>query len=361
MIDYDSYVYVLLSVAAGLLTLLGSVGIFVSLIIQRRVERLQDILEEFMDLSYNEDINLTGKMFKLIEKYQMHYLAPGKPSNIILSYINGTIFVVILVWSSALFVDFKAATKALTFIYALPLMSGLALLIFYRYLIRNALNPVKNSFLSPIIPPPTKLRSISYLSKYINISVKSILKQARLRLLIKKAPNNSGLILLKEELSFDDFFYYLVLSSEEKTYFVGYGELKMVFSHEPITNKPIPAARNINIPLGELIWAELPQEPLNGNLLIFPRGEKHPISYIFNLNNQTDFFMVTGDPEVSINYLVTYRIKKDLLEILNLQVPLPYFEELAPHFTLNQKRWACPIGQGQLLKAMLIEQDIYID
>ena len=69
MFELQSYLRVILSICGGLLTLLGSVGIFVSLTVQRRVERLQDILEEFMDLSYQSEINLTGKMFKLIEKY----------------------------------------------------------------------------------------------------------------------------------------------------------------------------------------------------------------------------------------------------------------------------------------------------
>lgn len=360
MIDIHSYVRVLLSVAAGLLTLLGSVGIFVSLINQRRVERLQDILEEFMDLSYNEDVNLTGKMYKLIEKYQMHYLAPGRPGSIILSYINASILLVILIWVGALLFNFRLPWRFYYFYYLFPLIFGLLLLVFYRYLLRNALNPVGNSFLSPIIPHPTKLRSVSYLSKYINISVKSILKQARLRLVIKNTGEAGGVVLLKEELSFDDFFYYLSLSADDVPIFVGFGELVMAFPLEPITKKPVPAARNINIPLGQIDWTTLPDCPLTGNLLIFPRGEKHPISYIFTLARQQNICLVTKNPEVSINYLLTYKVQDNTLEFVDSQVPLAYYKELGPQFVLNKKRWACQ-APSQKLQVQEITDSFYID
>ena len=64
-----------MAISGGLLTLLGSVGIFISLIIQRRLDRLQDTLEG-ISLSYRSETNLTGLMYNLIEKYQMHYMVP---------------------------------------------------------------------------------------------------------------------------------------------------------------------------------------------------------------------------------------------------------------------------------------------
>ena len=46
MLQKEQYLFIIISIGTGLLSLLGSVGIFISLIVQRKVERLQAILEE---------------------------------------------------------------------------------------------------------------------------------------------------------------------------------------------------------------------------------------------------------------------------------------------------------------------------
>ncbi len=369
MFDLQSYLRVILSLCGGLLTLLGSVGIFVSLTVQRRVDRLQDILEEFMDLSYHTETNLTGKMYKLIEKYQMHYLVPKGPSSIIMLYINLTIVIVILCWSGILLGGYRAPWEWRMLVYILPVITGLGILLFYRYLLKNAINPVANALLSPLIPPPTHLRSVSYLSRYVNVSVKSILKHARLRLLVKTV-NAGGLVLLKEELSFDDYFYFLQLQDEHNhILFTGFGELKMTFGHEPVTGKPVPAARNVNIPLGLLAGPAL-QNNLSGHdkktfearFLIFPWGEKHPIEYVFRMHSRQSNIVMADEPEISVNYMITYRVRHNKLEIIEDQTKLPYFRELAPGFMLNNRRYYWTGGEiCSPATVQTCEQPIYID
>jgi len=247
MFDSQSYFRVLASVVAALTTLLGSVGIFVSLTVQRRVERLQDILEEFLDLSYNNDTNITGRMYKLIEKYQMHYLFPDNPGRMIIQYINLTIFVVVIAWVAILAIGFRWEWKAAGLFYIIPILMSLGILVFYRYLLKNAIYPFGNNLMSPLIPPPVFLRSVSFLSSYVNVSVKSILRQARLRLLIKTHTDGRARVILKKELSFDDYFYYMLVSSDNEPVFVAFGELKMVFGNEAITGKPIWFASAIEL------------------------------------------------------------------------------------------------------------------
>lgn len=362
MFDLQSYLRVIVSLCGGLLTLLGSVGIFVSLTVQRRVERLQDILEEFMDLSYQSETNLTGKMYKLIEKYQMHYLIPKGPSRIIMFYVNLTIIIVILSWSGILLGAYRQPWQWRVLVYVLPVVTGLGSLLFYRFLLKNAINPVANALLSPLIPPPTQLRSVSYLSRYINVSVKSILKHARLRLLVKTV-EQGAMVLLKEELSFDDYFYFLHLQDKDnRPVFTGFGELKMAFGHEPITGKPVPAARNVNVPLG-FIKAPVPDESTyEARFLIFPWGERHPIEYIFRMHSRQSNIVMADEPEISVNYMITYRVSIKKLEIIEDQTKLPYFRELAPGFILDNRRRYWP-GENVCRPETVqkCEQPIYID
>jgi len=360
MFDAQSYLRVLTSIAAALTTLLGSVGIFVSLTVQRRVERLQDILEEFLDLSYNSDTNITGKMYKLIEKYQMHYLFPDTPGRMIIYYINFTIIVVVISWTTILAIGFRWSGGIALLGYLIPIFLALGILIFYRYLLKNAIYPFGNNLMSPLIPPPVQLRNVSFLSRYVNVSVKSILRQARLRLLIKIETGGRAKVILKEELSFDDYFYYLLITMEGKTIFVSYGDLKMEFGHEPITGKPIPVAKNVSIPLGYIPAGELTGQEYQARFLIFPRGEKHPLEYVFSLQKQGDIIIMSGDPEISVNYMVTYRIQQDKFEIIEETAEIPFFRELAGLTVMNKKRFACcqPFSPGNVAEC---NEEIYID
>lgn len=363
MFDLQSYLRVILSVCGGLLTLLGSVGIFVSLTVQRRVERLQDILEEFMDLSYRSETNLTGKMYKLIEKYQMHYMIPDGPSRIIMLYVNLTIVIVILAWSGLLLVGYKPPWHWRVVAYVLPVATGLGILLFYRFLLKNAISPVANALLSPLIPPPALLRSVSYLSRYVNVSVKSILKHARLRLLVKTTETGTT-VLLKEELSFDDYFYFLYLQAEDNNpLFTGYGELKMTFGSETITGKPVPAARNVNIPLGFMQYTRAPEgRNYEARFLIFPWGEKHPIEYLFRMHGRQANIVMADEPEISVNYTITYRIRQNKLEIIEDQTKLPCFRELSPGFILdNKRRFWTGNAPCRTENTHLCDRAIYID
>jgi len=345
MFDLQSYFRLLSAISAGLITLLGSVGIFISLIIQRRVERLQDILEEFMDLSYQEDSNLTGKMYKLIEKYQMHYLMPDTPSRTILTYINTTISIVLVSWLTMVVINFRLPFRVEALVMILPIIAGLVVMVYYRNLLRNFISPINKPLLSPIIPPPTMLRSVSFLSRYINVSVKSILKQARLSLVLRVLnPSDSGEpgeaeVVLKEELSFDDFFYYLYLEDEQSTYFVSFGEIKYLFPPDPITMKPVPVERNVNIPLGNCRLTSLPREDLTGQLLIFPRAEKHPIHYTYRFRWEDRVIRPAGAPEIKINHLVTYQVEHGSIIIIEDNNKTPLLLQLAPHFRLNHRRF----------------------
>ncbi|MHB8171935.1 MAG: hypothetical protein ACYDG6_10420 [Thermincolia bacterium] len=342
MFDLESY-YRLLSVISGaLVTLLGSVGIFISLIIQRRVERLQDILEEFMDLSYREDSNLTGKMYKLIEKYQMHYLMPDTPSRTILVYINSTISIVLISWITMAVLNFRLPFRGEALFMILPITAGLVVMIFFRNLLRNFISPINKPLLSPIIPPPTMLRSVSYLSRYINVSVKSILKQARLSLVIRLLESDGQAeaeVVLKEELSFDDFFYYLYLEDGKNICFLSFGEIKYLFAPDSITRKPVPIERNVNIPLGRCLVSSLPEKDFNGQLLIFPRAEKHPIHYTYRFHWEERVIRPAAAPEVKINHLITYQVAHGSIHIIEDKQKTPGLLRMAPHFRLNHRRF----------------------
>ncbi len=360
LFDTQSYLRVLTSINAALTTLLGSVGIFVSLTVQRRVERLQDILEEFLDLSYQSDTNITGKMYKLIEKYQMHYLFPDTPGRLIIQYINLTIGVVILSWVSILTLGFRWVFSISLVFYLLPIIMGLGILVFYRYLLKNTIYPFGNYLMSPLIPPPVMLRSVSFLSSYVNVSVKSILRQARLRLLIKPYNNDKVKVVLKEELSFDDYFYYLFIAREDSPVFVAYGELRISFGNESITGKPIPAAKNVNIPLGYIPCPHLKHDEYEARLFIFPRGEKHPLEYLFKLKKQGSIYTMAEEPEISVNYMVTYQIHKDRFQVIEENAGIPFFRSLAGTAVLNAARYACnePFRPENAYKCT---DDIYID
>ncbi len=196
LINY--YILIALSICTGLLSLLASVGIFVSLTVQRRVERLQEILEQLIDQTYEQERNLTGNIYRLIEKYQMYYLLPDSPSRTIMRYIDSTIIVVTLIFSGLLFISYKPPLHPGILLYALPIATGFGLFIFFRRLLKNAINPLDNRLFNTIIPPPFKLHSISFLSSYVNASTLSILKQVRLSVVIRnqkkknKTPQSSS-------------------------------------------------------------------------------------------------------------------------------------------------------------------------
>lgn len=344
MFEFQSYLAIALTITGGALTLLGSVGIFVSLIIQRRVERLQDILEEFMDLSYHQSFNLTGKMYKLLQKYQMQYMLPDKPSQIILYYIDITTLFVIASWLVLILMTFSPPWSVNSILYILPLIWGLILLILFRQLLKYAINPVKNKLLQTIIPPPAKLRSISFISSYINVAIASILYQARLSLVIRlnltsyyQGKSIPGEVVLKEELSFDDFYYYLQITSGSKPLFLGFGELEVYFPDDPLTGKPVPIQRNVNIPLGK-ITIDPNINSLNVEMFIFARGEKHPVKYMFQLVKEGKVFCPSDEPVIRVFTGVTYKISQDRLELLENQFHSAWLEELSPKFLLNNKR-----------------------
>ncbi len=360
MFELQSYVRVLLSVCSGLLTLLGSVGIFVSLTVERRIERLQDTLEEFIDLSYHSSQNLTGQMYRLIEKYQMYYQLPDSPSKKIIGYINLTIASVIALWLGVLVLEVIPPWTWTTVIYLLPISIGFGLLYYYRYLLKNAINPTGSNLFSPLIPPPTQLRSISFLSAYVNVSVKTILKHARLRLVIKSNGHKTQVI-LKEELSFDDFFYFVELISDSKRIFAGFGEISLVFPPERITGKPVPVIKNVNIPLGDIDLSSINSERLQSKLYVFPRGEKHPVEYHFTINYQGGRVTSIDEPEINVNYMILYKIAGQTFELLDSNAGNETFERSARHFALNKRRffWLFENDQAAELKECM--ENAYVD
>ncbi|MDW7674219.1 MAG: hypothetical protein SCK28_06765 [Bacillota bacterium] len=344
MFKFESYLAIALAINSGALTLLGSVGIFVSLVIQRRVERLQDILEEFMDLSYHQNINLTGKMYKLMQKYQMQHMLPDKPSQTILTYIDLTTLFVIISWLVLIIMTFTPPWTASSVIYIAPLVWGLVLMIIFRQLLKYAINPVRNQLLQTIIPPPVKLRSVTFLSSYINVSVLAILQQARLSMVVRlnvtsfyEGKSIPGEVILKQELSFDDFFYYLQIKAGSKPFFLGIGGLEVSFPNDPLTGKPVPIQRNVNIPLGK-ITLDPAINTLTAEMLLFVQGEKHPLKYVFELHREGKVFCLEDEPLTQIYTGITYKINQDRLELIENQFQSSWLEELLPHFKLNSKR-----------------------
>lgn len=339
MFNISSFIFIILSIAGGLLTLLGSVGIFISLIIQRRLDRLQDILEEFINLSYRSEINLTGQMYNLIEKYQMHYIFPSKPRQMILFYIDLNIFFILFLWTSALLWNYQPPPTLVMLYQLIPLLIGTYASLFFRRLLRSTIN-LENPLLETIIPAPTRLRSISFLSHFVNISVKSILKQARLTLSLKLFPAEESSrieVYLKEELSYDDFFYYLVINDDNTPCFVSFGEISYYFPPDPVTKKPVPACRNLNVPLGEFYYNNTPDK-FQAAFLVFTRGEKHPIQYIYYLAKGGNFLTPLSLPDITINHQIVYDFQNSHLKILDCESNLPYFNEYSSYFHLKGER-----------------------
>ncbi|MDD4753320.1 MAG: hypothetical protein PHT78_08760 [Desulfitobacteriaceae bacterium] len=318
MFDSGSYFFIIISLSGGLLALLSAVGIFVSLIIQRRVERLQDILEELLDLSYANEFNTSTKIQNLIYKYQMQYNLPVKPIKSVLAYITLTIVFTILFWAWLLFLIFKPPFKWNSLVYLFPMVAITAIMIFYRHLIKSAVNPIGHHMFKSIIPAPRFLRSIAFLSSHINVAAANIISQARpLPVIREKAPNVRSVV-LKEEIPFDDYHYYFSLYHEEEIFFIGFGHMKIDLDDDPITGKPRPTARNLNIPLGEL--------DLNSNknileavFLVFPKGEKYPVQFKFILEKESRVYCAPQPPAVSLNHLITYCFDNNHLRIISNQ------------------------------------------
>jgi len=345
MFEKTSYLFIILSTSSGLLSLLGSVGIFVSLIVQRRVERLQDILEELIDQSYHEDQNLSNKIYRLIQKYQMHYLLPDRPTKNVTYFIDITIALVLLTWLGLHILIFSFPVQWQILLFSIPFLGSIVVLYFFRKLLKNAINPLDNPLLNGIIPPPTRLRSISFLSRYVNVSVKSLLKQARLALFInqrKKASDNdkgSAEILLKEELSFDEFFYYISIISEKEPLFIGFGKVIFSFSPDSITGKPVPIKHNINVPLGYCSWEALQDKDLTAKMLLFPHGEKYPIQYTFRLDKMNGYFTSTDKPEITVNTSIVYKIKSEKVSIVENKSDIPMLDVVKEFFDSSQRRY----------------------
>ncbi|MDK2823405.1 MAG: hypothetical protein PWQ67_2489 [Clostridia bacterium] len=354
MFDHNLYPFIITSMVGGLLTLLGSVGIFISIIIQRKVERLQAILEEFIDLSYQSDLNLSGKMFNLIEKYQMHYILPDNPRQIIIGYINITIGLVIALWLGLYILGYESPFHWLAILYLLPLIVIGLIMIWFRRLLQYLINIDETPLLGSIIPAPKRLRSISYLSSFINVSVKSVLKQARLNLLFKKCdvdnPSSLWMVVLKEELSFDDFFYFLVCFNEKNPIFLSFGEIVFDFPRDGITGKPSPVKKNVNIPLGELNITDEPEE-LQANMLIFTKGEKYPLNFNYKLKKGGTYYAPSDNPEVSIDHQITYSIEKNMINIIKNESSFPFIKKFASLFKLNGTRLYLPkVEEGKVNK-----------
>ncbi len=346
MIKTSLYTFILISITGGLLTLLSSVGIFISITMQRRLERLQETLEEFINLSYGSDANLTTQMYNLIEKYQLHYIYPKQPQGLILRYIDLNVFFILLLWSFAFIMNYEPPFSLPLIMQISPLMIGIFATLFFRRLLRNTIS-LENPLLGTIVPPPLKLRSISFLSHFINLSVMSVLKQARLSLMLtfNRCVDDSDAwnvaVDLKEELSCDDFFYYLALYDNTSCYFAGFGEVICRFPSDPITDKPVPVCRNINIPLGCFMTDfsfDLGTD-FQAKLLIFTRGEKHPVQYNYRFMKGRGFLASRTDPVVTVNRRIVYNIKKDELNVLSFDPNIPRFQELLPHFKLNGSRY----------------------
>ncbi|MDN5363548.1 MAG: hypothetical protein PWQ91_609 [Eubacteriales bacterium] len=333
---------VLLAVASGLLTLLGSTGIFVSLIIQRRVARLQDIMEEFMDLSAREDANLSSRLYSLLVKYQMHYLFPRQPRRVILLYADLTAGTVALIWLLALFPRLPTLFPPVFFLYLATFFLSLGVMAFFRFLLRNAVNP-ENSFLSPIVPPPSRLRSLSYLSRHVSISVKSLLVQARLRVAGREEEGVTR-FLLKEEISLDDFLYHFTLYHGKKPLLTAFGHLLVEPGRDPLTGKPVPVLRNINVPLGQLPSPSVPRENLRGRLLVFCRGEKHPCQLSMGFLYSDGVFLPV-ETELEVNYTISYLVKGQSLHLLSGQEQIPFYSQHSHYFLFHGRRYCFVDGK----------------
>lgn len=317
MFQLDTYFFIILNITSGLLSLLGAVGIFISLIIQRRVGQLQDILEELLDLSYEEGTNNTVKIQNLIYKYQMQYILPVNPIKTVILYINLNIALQVLFWIWLLYMTYRSPFKMETLVYLWPMAAIFGVMLFYRHLIKSTINPVGNHMFNAIIPSPRYLRSIAFLSSYVNVSVRNMIQQSRPTPVIRQKSQDVWEVILKEELPLDDYHYFLTLQDEEKITFYAYGHIIIELDADPITGKPRPTARNLNIPLGE-ISKNLRLSKPEVSFLIFPKGEKHPIEFIYALKQVNTVYFAPGFPQISTNHLVTYNFtgKSNTLHVL---------------------------------------------
>lgn len=318
MFEISSYMFIVLNITSGLLSLLGAVGIFISLIIQRRVGQLQDIIEELLDLSYDDGNNNTVKIQNLIYKYQMQYILPAKPIKIVIHYINISIALEVLFWAWLLYLIYTEPVQWRIFIYLWPMFAILFVMIFYRQLIKCTINPVgnKNQMFNTIIPSPRYLRSIAFLSSYVNVSVKTMIQQARPTPVLRQKSPEKWEVILKEELPLDDYHYFFALTDGENLPFFSYGHIIIELDGDPITGKPRPTARNLNICLGE-ITKNLRLSKPEVSFLIFPKGEKHPIEFTYSMEKVDTVYFAPGAPDVTINHLITYNfVGKNTLNIL---------------------------------------------
>ncbi|MZP31022.1 hypothetical protein GTO91_14990 [Heliobacterium undosum] len=321
MFTAELFLALLWSAAGGLLSLLGSTGIFVSLVVQRRIERLQDILEEFLELPYQENKNLAAPMVSLVRKYQVHYLFPDRPGRTILFYLDFTLLLIGLIWLWVLFWAIDGPVRPLFWFQGLLLLLIGGNMFLFRRLLQQTINPTGNPLFNPIIPPPERLRSVSYLSRYVNVSVKSILQQARFALVM----TGDGELRLKQELSFDDFYYLLHCPTQD---WLAWGELRLAFPPDPITGKPVPLQRNVEIPLGRLASFDRAStgtnavtqtgasaEPCASSfpaiLYIFPSGEKHPIQVEFELRKEEVGYHSRPFPEMTVQSTILYRFEAE--------------------------------------------------
>ncbi|ATW23492.1 hypothetical protein [Candidatus Formimonas warabiya] len=358
MFELSNYFFIIMNLASGLLSLLGAVGIFISLIIQRRVSQLQDILEELLDLSYDEGTNNTVKIQNLIYKYQMQYMLPVKPIKTVISYINLNIALEVLFWIWLLYLTYRSPFQWDSLIYLWPMAAILAVMIFYRQLIKSTINPVDNHMFNSIIPSPRYLRSIAFLSSYVNVSVGTIIRQARPTPALRKKGPASWHVILKEELPFDDYHYYFCLTDQEQVYFSAFGHILIELDADPITGKPRPTARNLNIPLGE-ITQDQPFFKPEASLLIFPKGEKHPMEFSYDLEQASNVYYALGSPRVSVNHLITYNFEeKNTLNILSTEAKEKKLEALPAKINSGGSRWYCVDGERELVEA---EIKPYID
>lgn len=332
MFTPEHFLAVLWSVTGGLLTLLGSTGVFVSLVVQRRIERLQDILEEFLELPYLENKNLAGPMVNLVRKYQMHYLFPDGPGKTILFCLDFTLSLIGLIWLYVLFYAVHWPIRPIFGVQLLLLILIAGNILLFRRLLQHTINPTGTSLFNPIIPPPYLLRSVSYLSRYVNVSVKSVLQQARFAIVITP----QGELRLKQELSFDDFYYLLYCPSIE---FKAWGELRLHFPSDPITKKPIPMQRNIEIPLGKLSIDLIRKQSLNAILFVFPQGEKHPIQYDFELENEDGGYHSIPFPKITVQSSIVFQVQNHQLIILEGSDNLPYFAQYRNSWLWNGERY----------------------
>lgn len=342
MFESSSYLFIILNCSAGLLALLGSVGIFVSLVIQRRVERLQDIIEELLDLSYDEGKNMTVQIQNLIFKYQMQYNLPTHPIRTVMIFINMTITLVIIFWVWLLFSTYRPPFKLVSVIYILPMFGVSAGMIFFRHLIKNTLNPVGNNLFNTIIPAPRFLRSIAFLSSRVNVPAGAIIEQARPIPVLRSTDKNTWEVILKQELPLDDYHYYFCLYRDDEIFFIGSGHVLVEPEISQETEKPYPMARNLNIPLGKTS-GPLPRKNLEAIFMVFPKGENHPVEFAFNLFLEDSVFYSTRSPAKSVNYLVSYRFQKKGIDMLvKDQSSQKRYSFLPQKMSLDGSRWFFP-------------------